>query len=209
MRFLLALLMLCGIARADGEPAGQFDYYVLALSWSPTFCTLEGAARGNPQCDAGKDHGWVLHGLWPQNHRGWPSYCRTTARDPSRADTREMVDIMGSSGSAWHQWKKHGRCSGLASDDFFALARQAYDGVTRPEVFRKLPKDIKLPASVVEEAWIKANPSLKPDMLTVTCKSGHIQEVRICLSKDLSPVPCGRDVVRDCTLTDALFEAID
>ena len=39
-------------APAEGELAGDFDYYVLALSWSPTWCALEGEARNSPQCDA-------------------------------------------------------------------------------------------------------------------------------------------------------------
>ena len=120
---------------ADGEEAGDFDYYVLSLSWSPTWCALEGIARNSPQCDADRDLGWVLHGLWPQYERGWPAYCRTGARDPSRSDTAAMADIMGTSGSAWHQWKKHGRCSGLSSDAFYALSRDAYERVTQPEVF--------------------------------------------------------------------------
>jgi ribonuclease T2 len=32
--------------------------------------------------------------------------------------------------------------------------------------------------------------------------------VRICLSRDLDPRTCGADVVRDCTLSDALFSPI-
>ena len=122
--------------------------------------------------------------------------------------TRDMADIMGTSGLAWYQWKKHGACSGLSATDFYALSRKAYGRITRPEVFRKLQETVKLPASVVEEAFLKANPQLKPDMLTIICRAGHIQEARICLSKDLTPVPCGRDVIRDCRLEDALFEPI-
>jgi ribonuclease T2 len=61
---------------------------------------------------------------------------------------------------------------------------------------------------VVEEAFVKANPGLEPDMITVTCNSGYIEEVRICLSRDLDPVPCGRDVIRDCAASDAVFDPI-
>ena len=122
--------------------------------------------------------------------------------------TREMEDIQGSSGLAWHQWKKHGTCSGLSAPDYFALSRQAYAGVARPEVFRKLDATVKLPASVVEEAFLKANPTLEPDMITITCKQGYIEEVRLCLSRNLDPVPCGRDVIRDCTAKDAVFDPI-
>lgn len=197
-----------GLARAEGEKAGAFDYYVLSLSWSPTWCALEGDARNSPQCDADADFGWVMHGLWPQYHRGWPSFCPTIERAPSRAMTRDMADIMGTSGLAWYQWNKHGVCSGLSAQDYYALSREAYGSITRPDVFRKLDRAVKLPASVVEEAFLKANPQLEPDMITITCKSGRIQEARICLSKSIEPVPCGRDVVKDCTAKDALFEPI-
>lgn len=207
MRWLLLLVLSAGLARAEGERAGDFDYYVLSLSWSPTFCALEGEARGNPQCD--RPLGWVLHGLWPQYEDGWPSYCRTSFREATRTQTAEMVDIMGSSGSAWHQWKKHGRCSGLSAGEYFEAARAAYGAVNRPEVFRKLDRDVRLPPRIVEEAFLKANPELGADMVTITCKSGRIQEARLCLTKDLEPRTCGRDVVRDCSMSNALFEAID
>jgi len=201
------LLFFCGFARAEGERAGDFDYYVLALSWSPTFCALEGEARGNPQCD--RPLGWVLHGLWPQFEQGWPSNCRTSERNPSRSDTSAMADIMGSSGSAWHQWKKHGRCSGLSSQDYYDLSRLAYNKVNRPEVLRKLSKSVTLPATLIEEAFLKANPDWQANMLTITCKKGRIQEARLCLARDLSPRKCGRDVIRDCSMNDALFDPIN
>lgn len=213
MRALLALLLLAAAAHtapahAGTDRPGQFDYYVLALSWSPTWCALEGDARGAAQCADAADTGWVLHGLWPQYHRGWPAHCQSPERPPSRAMTRDMADIMGSAGLAWYQWKKHGTCSGLSGPAYYTLAREAYERVNRPDVFRKLSKPVTLPAHVVEAAFLKANPGWEPDMLTITCRAGRIQEARLCLSKTLTPVPCGRDVVRDCTLTDALFAPV-
>ena len=206
MRWLVAWVLSAGLAAADGEAAGDFDYYVLSLSWSPTWCAIEGDERGSPQCE--KDFGWTLHGLWPQYEDGWPAYCRTSARDPSRRMTGEMEDIMGASGLAWHQWKKHGRCSGLEAEDFFALSRLAYDRVNRPEVFRKLDRAVKLPAEVVEEAFLEANPDWSADMLTITCRDRRIQEARLCLTRDLEPRECGADVIRDCSMQDALFDPV-
>jgi ribonuclease T2 len=207
-KLVLALIMLAGSLRADGEKTGEFDYYVLALSWTPTWCALEGDARGSEQCDASKDFGWTLHGLWPQFHQGWPSFCRTSERQPSRSMTNGMSDIMGTSGLAWHQWKKHGTCSGLSAQDYYALSREAYGKVNRPALFRKLKDPVKVPAKVIEEAFLKENPLLKANTLTITCKQGRIQEARICLSKDLDPVPCGRDTIKDCSMTNALFDPV-
>ena len=188
--------------------ADDFDYYVMALSWTPSFCELEGDAKNSDQCDPRHDFGWTLHGLWPQYHQGWPSYCNTLERQPSRQMTNSMTDIMGTSGLAWHQWKKHGTCSGLSARDYFALSRTAYSSVTRPAVFKKLDKTVQLPASVIEDAFLKANPELDKDMVTVTCRNRHIQEVRICLSKSLDPVPCGRDVIKDCSMTKAILPPV-
>lgn len=195
----LALCLLTVSARADGERAGAFDYYVLALSWTPSWCALEGDARGSDQCDDGTGYGFTLHGLWPQFEEGWPAYCRTGARDPSRSRTAAMSDIMGSGGLAWHQWKKHGRCSGLSADDYFTASRRAYDAITRPEVLRKISRPLDIAPSVIEAAFLEVNPDLTADGLTITCKSGRVQEARICLSREFEPRVCGRDVLQDCT----------
>lgn len=208
MRAALIWLFMALPLWAENDRAGEFDYYVMSLSWSPNWCALEGDARQSPQCAADQDHGWILHGLWPQYHRGYPSYCNTAEPPPSRGTTAQMSDIMGTSGLAWHQWKKHGTCSGLSADAYYALARKAYASVVRPPIFRKITASMRLPASVVEEAFLQANPAFAQDGVTITCKAGHIQEARICLSRDLKPVPCGQDVVRDCTLKDAAFDPV-
>lgn len=200
----LLLLLLALPARAE-DVAGEFDYYVLSLSWSANWCAYEGRARNSPQCEE-EDLGWILHGLWPQYERGWPSDCRSTERNPSRAETAAMADIMGTSGLAWHQWRKHGRCAGLPAAEYYALSREAYGRITRPEVFRRLTDPVRLPALVVEEAFLRDNPALTADGLTVTCRDGYIQEVRICLTRGLEPRSCGADVARDCRMRDALFE---
>lgn len=208
MRWIVIWVAMTGLAWAEGEAAGDFDYYLLSLSWSPNFCALEGDAKGAEQCDPRRDHGWVLHGLWPQYEDGWPSFCRTAERNPSRGQTAAMADIMGSGGLAWYQWKKHGRCTGLSSDAYFALAREAFESARRPEVLRKLDRPVAVPAAVIEEAWLEANPGLTRDMVTVTCKEGRIMETRICLTRDLKPRDCAPDVARDCTLSKALFDPV-
>lgn len=206
-RILALFLVLAQPLKAEGT-AGEFDYYVLSLSWSPNWCALEGDSRGSPQCEDDADFGWILHGLWPQYENGWPADCRHTFRNPSRSDTAAMADIMGTSGLAWHQWNKHGSCSGLSPADYFALARLAYDRVTRPAVFRRLEDPVTLPASLIEEAFMRDNEGLDADEITITCRSQRIQEARICLTRDLELRRCGRDVIRDCTLDDALFDPV-
>src|SRR5688500_8715794 len=58
-------------ASREAAPAtvagGNYDYFVMALSWSPTWCLGHPQDRG--QCD-GRGYGFILHGLWPQYERG-------------------------------------------------------------------------------------------------------------------------------------------
>ena len=195
----LVLLALLAALPARSDTAGDFDYYVLALSWSPSWCAAVGDARGADQCDARHDHGFILHGLWPQYERGYPQNCARTARDPSRRQTGAMEDIMGSGGLAWHQWKKHGRCTGLSGPDYLALSREAYGRVVRPDILQQVSEEVTLAPTVIEAAFLEANPEMEADGVTVTCRDRRIQEVRICLTRALDPRPCGRDVIRDCS----------
>lgn len=209
---LTATALALGLAAtpvAAEDRAGDFDYWVLSLSWNASWCEAEGDSRDAPQCGAEHDYGWLIHGLWPQYERGgWPEFCRTSARDPSRAETAAMTDVMGSSGLAWHEWKKHGRCSGLSAEDYFAAARAALASIRRPALLRELDRDVRLPASVVEEAFLDSNPALDADDMVVTCSDGRIAEARICLDLSLKPRACGSDVARQACTQSALLPAI-
>ncbi len=99
--------------------------------------------------------------LWPQYEDGWPSFCRTTARDPSRNETGAMADIMGSA-----DWPgingKNMAMQWVSASAYFDTARRAYDAVVIPDVFERLHREVRLPASVVEEAFLEANPAFQP-----------------------------------------------
>jgi ribonuclease T2 len=181
-----------------GEP-GQFDYYVLALSWSPTYCADGGDEREDPQCNgrSGRPYAFVLHGLWPQYERGWPQDCRSSDRGwvPGPVADR-MLDIMPSKRLVFHQYRKHGTCSGLGVDGYFKLARQLHDTVKIPPRFQRVT-DERLTVGVAELAgeFLAANPGLKPDMLAIQCggAGSRLREVRICFSKTGEFRACGRN----------------
>lgn len=202
---LLAAAFLGAAPARSEDRAGAFDYYVLALSWTAAWCAAEGEARGAGQCDPRHDHGFLVHGLWPQHERGWPENCRAVTRDPSRRETRDVEDLFGDDGLAWYQWKKHGRCAGLDPAAYFALVRAAYEAVERPPILRQVREPLRIDADVIEAAFLEANPDLSPDGVTVTCRGGAIREVRICLTKGLVPRDCAADIRRDCPLDDAVF----
>jgi len=205
----LALVLTLGAPAAaqDQGTAGDFDYYVLALSWQPNWCAREGFARGAEACtEDGALPGWLLHGLWPQYEEGYPVDCPTPERNPSRAVTSSMTGLYGSSGSAWHQWNKHGRCTGLSAEDYYALSQLAFDRVDMPDVLDALDRTVTLPATLIEEAFLAENDGWEPDMLTITCRDGYVAEARLCLTRELEPRICGADVVRDCQMGSARFE---
>ena len=204
-RLIAAILVLLSALPASASDRDEFTHYVLSLSWNATWCRIEGDARRADQCDARHALGFTLHGLWPQGERGWPEYCRTNARDPSKRMSNSMRDIMGSGGLAWHQWKKHGRCSGLGAQEYFDLSREAYEKINRPAILRKLDKQVKISPAVVEKAFLEANPDLRANQLAVTCRDGFVQEVRVCLSKALVPRACTPKTERGCRAKSALL----
>lgn len=180
-----------GAARGSG-----FDYYVLALSWSPSFCEDSGD-RTSHQCNGARDYGFVAHGLWPQNETGWPEFCDVSARVPERTVDR-MLPVMPAKGLIFHQWKKHGTCSGLDPRAYFGVVRDAYDAVVIPAELRRLDRTLTIDPQVIEAAFIEANPALDRDGIVINCSRNRLREVRICLDKTLAPRPCGRDVNREC-----------
>lgn len=205
---LLALLAALWPAFAPAQDvAGRFDYYLLSLSWQPSWCRGTGDSRGADECRPGTGRDFTVHGLWPQYEDGYPEFCATDERDPSRRETQAMGDLMAP-GLALHQWRKHGRCTGLSAAAYFRTLRRAAESVAIPDVFDDLSRDIRLPPAVIEEAFVEANPRLDPDGVTVTCRREALHEVRLCLTRDLRPRDCALDVRRDCDAPRLLIEKV-
>ncbi|WP_235974581.1 ribonuclease T2 [Stappia albiluteola] len=180
------LVLLAAPQAAYADRSGDFDYYVLALSWSPTYCERAGRKADPLQCRASKPYRFIVHGLWPQYERGYPDFCDTGARSRLDAGTvGTILDIMPSRGLASHQWIKHGSCSGLDPQAYFALTRRAFEAVRIPAAFRSVAKTERTSATAVETAFRLANPGLRDNAIAVSCEAGRLSEVRICLTRDL------------------------
>jgi ribonuclease T2 len=183
--------------RGGSYQAGQFDYYLLALSWSPTYCAGLTDGRTDPQChgSTARPYGFVLHGLWPQFERGWPQYCRSPDRGyVPRPVARRMLDIMPSDKLIFNEYRKHGTCAGLGVDGYFDLARRLYEKVKIPRRFQRVTDDrLIVDRDQVIEDFLSANPQLKPDMLVVTCggPGNRLREVRICFDRGGNFRHCG------------------
>lgn len=173
-------------------PIGKgFDFYVLSLSWSPTWCADNDTDGKTQQCRKGGDYGFIVHGLWPQNERGYPEYCPTRESDRVPEGLgRTVLDIIPSMGLIGHQWRKHGSCSGLTQKDYFTVIRAAWDRVRIPAELAPQRGGARLSPGTAEESFIAANPSLGRKGIAVTCEGGRLEEVRICMTPDLSFRAC-------------------
>lgn len=188
-----------GTDTPEAPQGSGFDFYVLALSWSPTFCDGEAAGRNREQCGAGKDFGWVVHGLWPQNETGWPENCPKPegSRVPERIG-RTVIDIMPSMGLIGHQWRKHGSCSGLGMQDYFKLVRQAHERIRIPPQLATVDTESRTSPQAMEAAFIRSNPGLTRSAVAVTCDRERVDEVRICLDRSLGFRACPEVDSRSC-----------
>lgn len=174
---------------------GQFDFYVLALSWSPGYCEISG--RKSQQCRAGAGLDFVVHGLWPQRDQGYPSFCEPGGRFVPTAVLTEARGLFPSDNLALYQWRKHGSCSGESPSGYFAAVRRARERIRIPEGFKNLGDRSTVLPSEIEQAFMSANPGLRADMMSVSCGRRILDEVRICLDKDLRGFRSCPEVDRD------------
>ena len=167
-----------------------FDFYVLALSWSPTWCAANDRDARSRQCDLDADHGFVVHGLWPQFERGYPEWCEKRERDVPRRFEDALLPIMPSRGLIQRQWDKHGACAGLRQAEYFATLAHAYKRVTIPDKLADPRRALRVPPDEIEALFALANPGLPESAIAVACSRGRMREVRICLDKDLNFRTC-------------------
>jgi ribonuclease T2 len=185
--FLASFLATASAQDARQNTAGEFDFYVLALSWSPSFCEANaerGSGGADQQCGE-RPFAFVVHGLWPQYEKGFPEYCQVPAPRLDRNIVGSMLDLMPATRLVFHEWDKHGTCSGLSARAYFDTVRKARAVVKIPHEYLDVKTHLTVTPAEVEDAFVKANPGLTPGAVTVNCDNRRLREVRVCLSKDL------------------------
>ena len=201
---LLALLCLCasqasarhhGNANSEAAASGHFDYYLLTLSWAPSYCLVHPTDR--TECGE-RGYGFVLHGLWPQIEAGgYPEACASDSLlDESAAAIGRT--LYPSTRLMQHEWDTHGTCSGLSASDYFRTADRALAVVKVPAQFEAPRSGQWLSGDQIRAAFVGANPGLAPEALAVACSRGALSEVRICLTPELQPRSCGPRVHGTC-----------
>jgi ribonuclease T2 len=196
--FVAALLM-AGTAgpagaqdRRQNQP-GKFDFYVLSLSWAPSFCDAasERAPDRPPPPECGqRAYPFVVHGLWPQYEMGFPEFCQQPAPRLDRSVVSSMIDLMPAPRLIFDEWDKHGTCSGLSSHAYFETVRKARALVKIPDDYIEPAHEITLAPAEVGDAFVKANPGLTRASIAVSCDAKRLTEVRICIGKDLAFHDC-------------------
>jgi len=168
---------------------GQFDFYLLNLSWSPEFCATH---ADSPEC--GRKLGFVVHGLWPQDRDGdYPQHCSDA---PGPANPQADTDIIPTVSLVIHEWQTHGTCSGLAADDYFAEIHKAYAAVKIPANIGQGNDAAGVTPDDLLGRFAAANPTYPAGSFALSCGNNRLTAVEICLTKDLRPEAC--EGVRSC-----------
>jgi ribonuclease T2 len=195
----LALLLFAGFAGARSRRkkslamSQDFDYYLLVLSYAPDFCDQPQGRKDPRECGSGRHIGFLVHGLWPQSEtsRG-PENCGG-ASPVSAAIVQSMLKYFPTESLIQHEWTSHGTCTGLSAADYFANVRKARDSVAVPLDLDQPSRSVQTSPSQIEAKFSAANPSYLREAFRTSCyrDAGELNEVRICLNKDLSPRQCG------------------
>jgi ribonuclease T2 len=191
--------------------AAEFDFYVLALSWSPDYCA-DDDNQETQQCQIGRRLGFVLHGLWPQYNQGYPSDC---------ADTRLPQDVKAKFPGLYpnpslfdHEWEKHGTCSGLKPEQYLSLSKRIKEAAVIPAAYRNPEKPFRVTTVQLKQAFVTSNPGLSESMIAAYCSgSGRfLKEIYICFTPDGKPTSCSQEInkraARSCQQSDFLVRNV-
>lgn len=208
MVWLVGSLLWISAAQGKGH-AGEFDYYAMALSWSPEHCAIKPGDR--EQC--ARKLGFVLHGLWPQYQRGYPASC---TRERLDADMEQQFAGLYPSRFLYrHEWEKHGTCSGLSQEAFHQLASDLRQKVKIPADYQSPEEPLRKNSFQLKADMASANEWLAPDNITVACADGgrFLREIYICINKQgTDAVPCSDEMQkrerRSCGQPDFLLRSV-
>jgi ribonuclease T2 len=214
--FVLSVLMIIAFTMAcpayGGSAArnesGDFDFYVLALSWSPDFCAGLGS-KDSEQCGSGRNPGFVLHGLWPQHHKGFPQNC-SSVLFPSQLK-REFPGLFPNSRLYTHEWRRHGTCSGLSPREYLSLVKKLKEKAAIPSRYRHPVEPIRTTAVALKREFRAADASQPDNGVAPFCSgSGRfLKEVFLCYDRQGRATDCSSEILsksaRSCRQSDFLI----
>ena len=111
---------------------------------------------------------------------------------------QEMLPLMPSPKLISHEWEKHGTCSGLSQDAYFAKIKQARAKLTIPPDYQSTRDAIRTSPAVIKSKFVAANTGMTASTMGIVCSGRFLQEVDVCLTKDLSIRNCPSGVRDSC-----------
>lgn len=177
---VLTTLATLAQARAPSADTAQFDYYAVAMSWSPAYCATR---SDSDQCATGRRLGFVLHGLWPQHESGYPENC-SGQRLPDEVRDK-YAPLFPSRTLIGHEWRKHGTCSGLAPAAYFALSERLKTQLVIPTAYRQPAAPVRTTHREFYSAFKGVNANLPADSVLPFCSGGgrFLREIHACSDK--------------------------
>lgn len=171
------------------------DYYMLAISHSPSFCAAkeERKITHKFQCGGENSFKWVIHGLWAQSNNPkkcitdegktvlqHPRYCGEDEIGPLEIEVikKHMCTQPGEK-LIQSQWEKHGICGEFKNVDEY-LSKQS-------ELFFSLQLPDNFESNNFIEKIKDANPGLKNHKIIFNKSS---KEISICYSKEWKYISC-------------------
>jgi ribonuclease T2 len=205
------MLMLAASAQArshhHASQPGAFDYFLLSLSIAPSFCALSAANQAKAECQALTETAFqqtplTLHGLWPNRARVSVNRQPQDCEGPPFAVSDSVQTVLqrympAGPGLERYEWRKHGTCSGLSSEIYFAtlaqLGQHANETIgAAMQTQHMFGQTIQI--SDLLTATAAKDPALA-QAIVVDCRTPRggggalIDEIRVTLAKNFQPIP--------------------
>jgi ribonuclease T2 len=116
-----------------------------------------------------------------------------------------MLEYFPSRALIQHEWQQHVVCSGLSPAEYFARVERAVNGLKIPDEYRTLNPAQKLSVRDVEQKFAEAN-NAPADAFRVSCHSGEMVSLQVCLNKNLEYQACTPSA-RECRAPQVLMRA--
>ncbi len=187
-------------ARGDAD----FDYFLLSLSVAPSFCATSSRNAATSECRDLTEAEFqqtplTIHGLWPNRARvstnRQPRDCNGPPFALSGAVAAQLRRLMpGGPGLARYEWRKHGTCSGLDPDRYFAAEAMLAQSANETIGAAMLQQGASVRIAELLQTVAASDPALAA-AIVVDCRFSRgggdalVQEIRVTLGKDLRPIP--------------------
>ncbi len=120
----------------------------------------------------------------------------STASPVASNTVDHMLNYMPSRGLIQHEWQKHGTCTGLSAQDYFAKLEQAFKSVHVPEQYPRLDREQQFDVKDLEKSFADANHA-PLEAFRVSCHAGDLVSLEVCVDKNLQYQSCTQSV-REC-----------